>query len=228
MYFPWVGFIAQMALADVMIWLDDAQFSKGSFTNRVQVKTEGGIKWMSLPLAGKGTDTAIRDLVTTDPDIFGRHRSLLQNAFRQRAFATDALAAFDAVPKGGALMETLIASADATAQAIGVPPVRTLRSSDLHVDGRGSGRVLDLVKAVGGTTYVTGHGARHYLDHEGFEAAGVTVEYMKYDPVPWPQSHGAFTPYVTGLDLVASVGASERARHLAPATKGWRDFLSES
>lgn len=37
MYFPWFGFMAQMSLADVFIWLDDAQFSKGSFTNRVQV-----------------------------------------------------------------------------------------------------------------------------------------------------------------------------------------------
>ncbi|MFT7595258.1 MAG: hypothetical protein ACI8R4_002586 [Paracoccaceae bacterium] len=38
MYFPWAGFLAQLALADVRIWLDDAQFSNGSFTNRVQVK----------------------------------------------------------------------------------------------------------------------------------------------------------------------------------------------
>ena len=56
MYFPWAGFIAQMALADVMIWLDDVQFSKGSFTNRIQVKTASGpIKWMSIPLEGKGS-----------------------------------------------------------------------------------------------------------------------------------------------------------------------------
>ena len=50
MYFPWFGFMAQMSLADVFIWLDDAQFSKGSFTNRVQVKTDNGLTWMSVPL----------------------------------------------------------------------------------------------------------------------------------------------------------------------------------
>jgi hypothetical protein len=32
-------------------------------------------------------------------------------------------------------------------------------------------RPLDLVLSVGGTRYVTGHGAADYLDHEAFEAA---------------------------------------------------------
>ena len=38
MYFPWVGMLEQMALADVWVHLDDAQFSKGGFFNRVQIK----------------------------------------------------------------------------------------------------------------------------------------------------------------------------------------------
>jgi len=68
MYFPWVGFIAQMALADVFIWLDDAQFSKGSFTNRIQVKLPDGRKWMSVPLEGKGAFQTIRDLHSARKD----------------------------------------------------------------------------------------------------------------------------------------------------------------
>ena len=31
MYFPWVGMLEQMRLADVFVHLDDAQFSKGGF-----------------------------------------------------------------------------------------------------------------------------------------------------------------------------------------------------
>ena len=39
MLFPWVGMFEQVALADVFVHYDDVQFSKGSFTNRVQLKT---------------------------------------------------------------------------------------------------------------------------------------------------------------------------------------------
>ena len=51
MYFPWVGMLEQMALADVFVHLDDAQFSKGGFFNRVQIKTAGGTPWLTVPLA---------------------------------------------------------------------------------------------------------------------------------------------------------------------------------
>ena len=51
MYFPWVGMLEQIRLADVFIHYDDVQFSKGSFSNRVQVKQPDGTSaWMTIPL----------------------------------------------------------------------------------------------------------------------------------------------------------------------------------
>src|SRR5690606_29856763 len=50
MYFPWVGQLEQLRLADTFVFYDDVQFSKGSFSNRVQIKTEAGMRWMTVPL----------------------------------------------------------------------------------------------------------------------------------------------------------------------------------
>jgi hypothetical protein len=66
-------------------------------------------------------------------------------------------------------------------------------------------------------------GGLAYIDHEAFEAEGVAIHYMDYAPLPWPQDNEAFTPYVTGLDLIASVPASMAASHLNPRTRHWRD-----
>ncbi|QYX55682.1 WbqC family protein [Roseovarius sp. SCSIO 43702] len=225
MYFPWAGFMAQMALADVMIWLDDAQFSKGSFTNRVQVKTQSGSKWMSVPLQNKGNRTRIRDLKLADPSIVERHRSLLWASLNSGEQYAEARKVFDQAWQQPDLVDVLISSAEELSTAIGLPPRTSLRSSDLNVCGRGSERVMKLVQAVGGQSYITGHGARNYLDHERFEDAGIAVEYMKYQTLPWPQAHGAFTPYVTALDLVAQVPRAERSAHLAPATENWKTFV---
>ena len=224
MYFPWAGFLAQMALADVYIWLDDAQFSKGSFTNRVQIKTAAGIKWLSIPLAGKGSYQDIRNLGASEPSWWMPHRALLAQALKGRPHLAQALAIFDQVPKDIALVDTLIASAEAPAHAMGIRPSTILRSSEMSVEGNSWDRVLRMVKAVGGTEYITGHGALNYLDHEAFEAAGVAVSYMNYNPLPWPQDHGDFTPYVTCLDLLANVAAEQAAAHLRPAVTGWRTF----
>jgi WbqC-like protein family len=46
-------------MADVYIDLDDAQFSKGSFTNRIRLKWGNERHWMSVPLKNGGTFTTI-------------------------------------------------------------------------------------------------------------------------------------------------------------------------
>jgi hypothetical protein len=73
---------------------------------------------------------------------------------------------------------------------------------------------------------VTAHGAAGYLDHEAFEAAGVSVDYIDYNVAPYSQQHGAFTPFVSVLDLIANTGDDAR-RCLRPRTKPWRAFLAE-
>ncbi|MBC8123824.1 MAG: WbqC family protein, partial [Gemmatimonadaceae bacterium] len=52
MLFPWIGMFEQICLADVYVHYDDVQFSKGSFSNRVQVKSASGSKWITVPLIG--------------------------------------------------------------------------------------------------------------------------------------------------------------------------------
>jgi hypothetical protein len=97
MYFPWVGFIGQLALADVLIWLDDVHFSKGSLTNRVQVKVSNGQTWITVPLLGKGSGTQIGHLVAADESTEARHKATLQNSLGNAPFWLDSLQLFENV-----------------------------------------------------------------------------------------------------------------------------------
>lgn len=80
--------------------------------------------------------------------------------------------------------------------------------------------------ALGGSRYLTGHGARNYLDHELFGGAGIAVEYMEYRRTPYAQAHGEFTPHVTGLDLVANCGRQGIEFIHSPCID-WRSFVHE-
>jgi hypothetical protein len=225
MYFPWVGFMAQVALADVLIWLDDAQFSKGSFTNRVQVRYGNATKWMTIPLVRSASFPRIMDLGFPGEDIFQAHRSLLAQSLRARPFRQQTLRVFDEAMASDGLLDRLIASAEVPADRWGILPARRLRSSTMGIDGTSWNRVLHLVQAVGGTRYITGHGAAAYLCHEAFDAASIRVEYMVYDPVPWDQLDDSFTPYVANLDLYASVDPRRAQEYLRPSALGWREHL---
>ena len=73
--------------------------------------------------------------------------------------------------------------------------------------------------------YVTGLGARNYLDHQLFEDAGIRVEYMCYEKAIYPQLHGEFTPHVSILDLIANTG-KEGVENIRSGTTYWKNYLS--
>ena len=67
---------------------------------------------------------------------------------------------------------------------------------------------MEIIKIVKGKSYVTGHGAKNYLDHKLFEQSNVEVEYLNYNILPYQQLYGTFTPYVSVIDLIANNGAN--------------------
>ena len=225
MYFPWAGFLDLMRHADVLIWLDDVQFSKGSFTNRVQVKLPSGTPWMTVPLEGKGTGQKIADLRAAGDGWISSHRAMLTQSLAKYPFAQRALDVFDAATCPALrLNETLIRSAELLLEALDVRLPPRHRASEMGVQDSSWQRVLNLVKAAGGTRYLSAAGGAHYIHHGAFDAAGIAVVYADYAFTPWPQGHGSFTPFVTGLDLLASRGR-EATRHLDARLVPWADYL---
>ncbi len=229
MYFPWVGLLEQVRTADVFVHYDDVQFARG-FYNRVQVKTEHGTPWLTVPLRDQHRGQRIDQSQIDDRiDWRSQHRDILRLAYRNAPFQSEMLALVDGVfaTPWTTLAELSRASTLALVAYFGIAPsAGFLDSASLGIDGRSSQRLLDLVTSIGGTHYITGHGARNYLDHELFERAQVAVEYMHYRSLPYPQLHGPFTPFVTGLDLVANRGR-DGADVIISDSVDWRSFVAQ-
>lgn len=228
MYFPWAGLLEQVLRADVFVHYDDVQFTRGSHTNRVQVKTAGGVRWLTVPLADVSLGTRICDIRMQPLERWVmKHIRTLEQSYAKAPSAAGMLAlveeVFAAAPS--TLAELSRASLRHLCRALDIGSAcRFLDSSELCIGGHGSERVLGIVKALGGTVYLTGWGARDYLRHEDFEAEGIEVRYMDYRIGPYPQLHGDFTPFVSALDLLANCGAGGRA-HLHSQSLPWREFV---
>ncbi len=230
-YLPWRGFFALMRLADTFVFYDDVQFTSNtakSFFSRVQLKTGQGRAWLTVPVQKAGrfgqkinevtilrgerwADThcrRIRDALGAAP-----HAGTLEPYLSQLAGR-----------RWTRLSDLTVQTTLALAAALGIGP-KTLVASEMQIPGSGSQRVLEMCRALGASTYLTGHGALNYLDHESFEAAGIAVEYVNYDLTPYPQLHGPFEPYVTVLDLMANTGGAAPA-HIRATTVPWRAMLA--
>ena len=226
MYFPWIGFLSQLSMANTIIWLDDVQFSKGSFVNRIQIKNKNKINWLTCNLEGKGTNQIINQLKLHNISVVDEQRNQLNNCFKYSPHQTDSINVFDETwAEHTSLSETIIKSTQVLCKSIGLKLPIQYRSSALNTPGKGSQRVQELVRLVEGDAYLTGHGASRYLDHYSFEKEKITVHYMCYENFNWQQIGNPFTPFVTSLDLVANVAARQRINHLVKKSCYWREFL---
>lgn len=230
MFFPWVGMFEQIRLANTYVHYGDVQFSKGSFTNRVQIKTAQGIKWLTVPLQDVSLGQSIDEVrINARTDWRTRHMDMLKQAYAEAPYRKDMLALVESVYQyqGDSIGMLSRLSMEACCNYFGLDAGRRyIDVRQLGIGGSSSQRVLDIVKALGGADYITGLGARNYLDHRLFEDAGIAVEYMDYQKSPYPQLHGEFTPYVSILDLIANLG-KDGVDWIHSGTINWKDFVNE-
>lgn len=231
MYFPWVGMLQQIRLCDAYVYYDDVQFTRGFF-NRVQIKTAHGIRWLTVPLQGQKRGQLINEVrIDNGSDWRRSHRDQLVQAYADAPYRQDMLALVDEVYARDYDTIAQIAQASTDALVRYFPEIGAdkpfLVSSAMNVGGSSSDRLMDLCAALRSDVYLTGHGARHYLDHEGFERRGVNVAYIDYELDAYPQAHGEFTPYVSALDLIACCGRAGLA-HIRGRATPWRDFLART
>ena len=74
--------------------------------------------------------------------------------------------------------------------------------------GDRTGRLVSICRQAGATEYVSGPGARAYIDARQFADAGITLTYADYDGYPeYPQLHPPFEHAVTVIDLLLHTGA---------------------
>lgn len=232
MFFPWSGILEQIKLADVFVHYDDVAFSKGSFTNRVQLKVPSGRRWLTLPLKDMHLGQKINEISTQSREAWiEKHRHLLRESLDGAAYVKDAIEIYESVfreSSSNRLSDIARASTLAMAKYFNLQrSVEFVDSRELNIGGAGSERVLNIVKALGGTQYITGHGARNYLKHQQFSDAGIEVEYMNYHCLSYQQQYGDFTPYVSALDLIAYCGSAGE-KLLQSNTINWRVFLGKN
>lgn len=229
MFLPWLGMFEQAAMADEFVHYDDVQFSKGSFSNRVQLKGTNGSMWLTAPLDRRRGGDAIADTwMLPDRSWRAQHLRSISQALARAPFAADALELAEAAyaAETDNLSEFDIRAMELVAGWLGIA-ARFRRSSGMGIEGSGSPRVLAVCKALGATRYVTGHGAAAYLDHAAFDAAGIEVRYMDYALKPYAQLHGAFTPFVTILDAIACCGRGAREL-MVSGTRNWSEHVGRS
>jgi len=210
-YLPWLGLIDKIDQVDLFVWLDDTQFAQRGWQHRNYIKTANGPLLLTLPMVQRSPDERICDkAINTQHKWRHVHRKAIEQNYRNAPHWTNYGEAILGLygQEWDRLVDVAIATAEQALTGFGVT-TKTVRASELSgVDGLKSELVAAVCAAVGATTYLSGDGARAYLDEEALRRRGVTVEWQDFRHPEYTQLYpkAGFAPRMAAIDLLTNAG----------------------
>jgi hypothetical protein len=207
-YIPWRGYFDQIFRADLFIFYDDIQYDKHGWRNRNRIKTAQGKQWLTIPVHSTGATDGIpiKQIKIDWSKPWARsHWKALTSAYSKAPFfhlyKEMLVQYYDR--RDEFLADFTVDFTIALAREIGISQTRFMRSSGiLGVDGQKTDRLIQILKHVGASHYISGPSAKDYLEEEKFVAAGISFEYMTYDYHQYQQFYPPYDPQVSILDLL--------------------------
>jgi len=103
------------------------------------------------------------------------------------------------------LFELDFESTQKTMEWLGIN-IPIIKESELNVKGESNERLINVCRSLGADTYVSGTGAKAYLDEKLFEKSNLRVEFQNYTQTPYIQKFSKiFIPNLSIIDMLANV-----------------------
>ena len=208
-YWPGLRFFSKMKSSDLFMYLDDVQFEKREFQNRNRLRTARGWQYLTVPVISKGRFSQKINEVELDNSAAWRsdHLRAIKLNYARAAFSKEYLPALEALYSGDyrLLQDLALATINFLKDAFDVKtPVKF--SSEFKVDEVSSARLVRLCESAGAGEYLSGAGAKAYLDAGAFTRAGVKLSWQEFEPREYPQAFPGFEPDMSALDLLLNCG----------------------
>lgn len=209
-FLPWIGYFYKMLKCDRFILLDDVQFVRRSYTNRVNIRTPAGKQWITIPVKQKGRYLQLVKDVELETSLQWQKKVLgtLQSAYGRAPFFKTYFPALSAIVQENcsflAEMNTRLIQWVAGILELSTP---ILKSSELPgVSGASTERLVNICRAVGADRYLSGFGGQKYQEEVIFNQHQVELVVYDFKHPVYPQLWGEFLSGMSALDLVFNCG----------------------
>lgn len=209
MYFPWLGQLNQALHADAFVFYSDVQFARG-FINRVQLLVDGAQEFITVPTSGSKRSLINQLSLDASQHWQERHSSKLWQSLGNAPHFQKVNSLFNDVVKYPHGNLAALSSASVKILCEEIFPAQCPQfydSTQFPRASKSTQALVDICKELGASHYLTGHGAKNYIDLQLFKDEGIELEFIDYEIGEYPQYSGQYlTPYVSSLDAIARIG----------------------
>lgn len=212
-YLPWLGFFDKIRRCDVFVIEDTVQFEYHGFTNRNRFKTANGPTWLTIPVKHETRWQAIKDVeIVNDvkPHWARRHWGTLQTNYARAPHFTEFRDFFKSTydTPWRRLVDLNLHLIQGIMGFLKIDRTLVMASS-IGAEGTKNELLIEQCKALGADTYLSGAGARTYVDEQKFRNAAIEVAFQDFSHPTYGQLHGEFVPNLSVVDYLFNAGAHD-------------------
>lgn len=209
-FMPWPGFFAKALKADLLVLLNDVQFSLGSsWMSRNRIKTKDGQLWISVPVLrkGRGLQKIHQVEIFQERDWGKKHCQRLAYAYHHAPYFPDHRPFFEEVfrKRWTYLVKLNLEILNYLQDALEIKTPFQL-NSELGIRAKGTQLLVEICQKTGADVYLSSAPGKKYIDEKMFLQAGIEVRYFTYHPPAYPQLWGPFLPNLSAVDLLFNCG----------------------
>ena len=210
-FMPYLGFFHRFLSSDLYVVLDHVQFVNGtarSWTHRDKIKTPLGEKWLTLNIKKSPRETPINQVQLADSvDWAEDNLNLLSQNYKKAPYYAEIMPKVEALywSRTDLLIDLNLKSIEMLMDLLDVR-VPMVLSSSLEPMGNKNELLIDLLSKVEATHYLSGIGAKSYMDPKLFHRADINVIWQDFNHPIYPQQFGSFVPNLSALDILFNCG----------------------
>jgi len=207
-YIPWKGYFDAIRAADLFVVYDEVQYTRRDWRNRNRIKTQAGLKWLSVPVRNNYACQKISEVEIVGEHWKKKHLESLRHSYSFLPYYEEVMEFMAPVYEAGCqfLSELNLGLIKAVNRYLKIE-TRIRQSNEFELANERSERLLHICKEVGASMYISGPSAAAYLDEALFARQGISIHYLDFSNYPqYVQPHGSFVHEVTILDLLFSTG----------------------
>jgi len=206
-YFPYPGFFHKIKLSDIFVVLDNVQYAKGS--NRNKIITSKGWTWITVPINKTHKFSRSSEVeINNEIDWSSLHWAKIRTSYTNAKYFHLYKEYFEKLYKRNwkMLFELNFETLKKCIEWLGIK-TEIIIESELNVSGTSTERLVNVCKAVGADTYLSGIVGKDYLNEALFEKNNINLKYKNYKSVTYTQNLSkTFIPNLSIIDVLANNG----------------------
>jgi len=220
-FIPYPGYFLHVSLCDVFVLLDSVQFPQGrSWVSRNLIKSDKGKAWVSVPVFRKGFGLQYVNQVKVMKEGNWSKKLIktFETVYKDAPYFEDhmeiVLTTFSSPPER--LLEINLIFFEYILTQLSIKTEIILLSS-IGINAKEPMLSYLVAKELGAKVFLSMTPKKKYLDATMFEKGHITLKFIQYKPIVYPQLWGNFEPNLSTLDLLFNCGT--RSKHYIDAIK---------